>query len=118
MTAYAKIGIIGKSRSELLEELARIRAWGPDLPVLVNAGTQKEIPEPLEKIEEAVNGDLAAYIDEKFGSRRTTVKTGGNDDLYLVPDPDFYTEKGHFRKIRHKATNVTPKKKKRKKQRR
>jgi hypothetical protein len=118
MTAYAKIAIIGKSRSELLEEIARIRAWGPDIPVLVSAGTQKEILESLEKIEEVINGDLGTYIIENFGSRRTTVKTGGNDDLYLVPDPDFYTEKGHFRKVRHTPTNITPKKKKRKKQRR
>jgi len=112
MTAYAKIGIIGKSRSELLEELARIRAWGGDLPVLVSAGAEWEILETPDNLEEAINGDLAGYIEQKFTGRTMIIKAS-----YPVPYPE-YTEEGLFRKIRHKATNITPKKKKRKKQRR
>ena len=46
--------------------------------------------------------------------KRTVAKSDGSGNTYLVPDPDFYDEDGNFSKHRKKATNFTPKKKKRK----
>jgi hypothetical protein len=40
-------------------------------------------------------------------------KTDGQCNIILVEDPDQYVD-GLFHKIRHKATNLQPKKKKRK----
>jgi hypothetical protein len=47
----------------------------------------------------------------------TVMKTDGNGNEFEVPNPDLYTyeDTGHIRKLRHKPTNFTPKKKKRKK---
>ena len=46
---------------------------------------------------------------------RMIEKSDGNGNLFWVPDPDQYNEEGHFIKRRRKPTNITPKKKKRKK---
>ena len=43
------------------------------------------------------------------------LKTGGNDDLYLVDNPNMIFGSGKFKKVRKVITNFTPKKKKRKK---
>lgn len=42
-------------------------------------------------------------------------KTDGNGNSYMVPNPNYEDEDGNFKKFRRKATNVTPRKKKRKK---
>jgi len=48
-------------------------------------------------------------------SKGWTSKTTGNGTELIVRDPNFLTEDGYFKKHRKKITNVTPKKKKRKK---
>jgi hypothetical protein len=47
--------------------------------------------------------------------RGWTIKTDGNSNEIIVRDPLYYNEDGYKRKVRHKPTNITPKKKKRKK---
>jgi hypothetical protein len=47
--------------------------------------------------------------------KRKIEKTDGNGNTFLVDDPDCYNEDGFFVKPRFKPTNITPKKKKRKK---
>jgi len=44
----------------------------------------------------------------------TVIKSDGNGNTFEVPNPDFYNEFGQRIKVRGKATNFTPKKKKRK----
>jgi hypothetical protein len=45
-----------------------------------------------------------------------SVKTDGNSDFIIIRDPEYSDgEGGTKRKIRHVPTNITPKKKKRKK---
>lgn len=44
-----------------------------------------------------------------------TIKTNGLSQEIIVRDPDCYDDEGHYRKKRTKPTNITPKKKKRKK---
>lgn len=46
---------------------------------------------------------------------RQIYKTDGMGNSFLVDNPDGFDDNGRFKKIRHKPTNVTPKKKKRKK---
>lgn len=48
---------------------------------------------------------------------RTVQKTNGNGELIEVPNPDFdqFDNQGQRIKKRHKPTNFTPKKKRRKK---
>lgn len=46
---------------------------------------------------------------------RFITKTGGDCVEYEIPNPNLYDLEGNFHKIRFKPTNVTPKKKKRKK---
>ena len=47
--------------------------------------------------------------------KRQTEKTDGNGNVYLVDDPDWMDLDGNYKKLRRKPTNITPKKKKRKK---
>lgn len=117
MTDYARINLIGKSREELRAEIAKVREWGGNMPVYVSVGFRNDKVEDIDILEKAVNEDLAGYIEQNFGSKRTILKSGGNDDLFLVRALDVYTEEGRSRKIRHKATNITPKKKKRRNRR-
>lgn len=42
-------------------------------------------------------------------------KTDGNGNTHLVDDPEYLDDYGNIKKVRHKPTNVFPKKKKRKK---
>lgn len=50
--------------------------------------------------------------------RKQTEKTGGNGKVFLVDDPDYMNLDGDYRKKKNKPTNITLKKKKRKKTRR
>lgn len=120
MTDYARINLIGKSREELRAEIAKVREWGGNMPVYVSVGFRNDKVEDIDIIEKAVNEDLAGYVEQNFGSKRTVLKTGGNDDLFLITNPNLYYRDGgdiQFRKLRHKATNITPKKKKRRNRR-
>ena len=47
-------------------------------------------------------------------NNRKIYKVGGNQDEYLIDNPDFYDEDGNFRKYRNPMTHLKPKKKKRK----
>lgn len=112
MTDYGKIVIVGVSSSELRAKLAELIAWGGrDLPVWVSVGTKEKL-DSIDNLNLALDNNLAEYIDRNFGSKSMIVKSGGNDDLYLVPDYD-HIESDKFRKIRKKVTNYTPKKKRR-----
>lgn len=42
-------------------------------------------------------------------------KSDGNGNEFLVDDPKVFDSEGNRNKYRHKPTNITPKKKKRKK---
>lgn len=117
MSDYARIGIIGKSREDLLKDIDSIKAWGGEDQVVYVSIGKEEKTDSLENIENAIRNDLAGYILQNFRNKREILKSGGNDDLFLVPDPDYFTERGQFRKIRRVQTNFTPKKKKRKKRR-
>ena len=94
-------------------EVLKLKAWGGDMPVWVSAGSPKNILTPISEVEDAINGDLAGYIEKNFGSQKTILKSGGNDDLYLVPDYDILRSKNRRYKIRRNS-KFTPKKKKRK----
>lgn len=45
---------------------------------------------------------------------RLIEKTDSDSNIILVVDPDRYGDEGHYRKIRRRITNFTPKKKRRK----
>jgi hypothetical protein len=116
MTDYAKIGLIGKSSKTLLEEIESIRKWdnGANELIRVCIGESSYILDSIDNVETAIKGRLWEYIDNNFRIGNMILKSGGNDDLYLVPDPDKFNDEGKFHKVRHKPTNITPKKKKRK----
>ena len=52
---------------------------------------------------------------EWLKANRKTTKTDGDGNLMVVDDPKYLNDEGYFHKVRHKPTNFTPKKKKRKK---
>jgi len=113
---YATIGIIGKSTKSLLAEIESVRQWdgGHNYPIRVEVNGNT-ILDSIDDLETAVKGELHEYIEKNFGSKKTIVKSGGDDDLYLVQHPDYFNDEGKFHKVRHKPTNITPKKKKRRK---
>ena len=114
MTDYATIIIIGKSPETLREEIAKIKEWGPGLPVRVSAGTGIDKIEEISTLERVLErGQLPEYTEENFATKGKVLKYGGNQDLYLIPDPPSYDLEGKFKKIRRVPTNFTPKKKKR-----
>lgn len=47
-------------------------------------------------------------------TKKMIEKTDGNGNTFLIPNPDLFNENGHRIKQRN-PTNITPKKKKRKK---
>jgi hypothetical protein len=121
MSQSAEMILIGKSTESLLTEIERIKAWdnGHDYPIIVSAETGKSFSDSISNVENAIKNNLADYLIENFGNKRNLLKSGGNDDLFFVPNPDiFCREDNAFKKIRHKATNFTPSKKKRKKHKR
>jgi hypothetical protein len=116
MTDYARIIITGRSPETIREAIARAKEWGPGLPVYVSADTGFDKLEEIESIEQVLErGQLAEYIEENFRTKGKVLKYGGCHELYMVPDPDIFTLDGKFTKIRHRPTNITPKKKKRRK---
>lgn len=122
MSDYAKLTLIddsglGKPREELLKELSAIRAWqsGKDWKIKIYVKQQLQFDD-LQNVEDAVNGDLEAYIRSKFIIRpREIFKTGGRSELILMINPNLVGEDGKsYRKKRSGMTHLTPKKKKRK----
>jgi hypothetical protein len=113
MSDYGHICLTGSSRSTLQVEVLKLKAWGGDMPVWVSAGGAKNTLTPISEVEAAINGNLAEYIEKNFGSQKTILKSGGNDELYLVPDDSVLDTKNRRYKIRRNS-KFTPKKKKRK----
>lgn len=114
---YERIILIGKSSAQLLAEVESLRKWdnGHNYPIRVAIDDNRTIFDTIDNIENVVkNGLLWKYIETEFNPKNQVIKSGGNDDLYLVPDPDKFDENNVFRKYRHKPTNFTPKKKRRK----
>jgi hypothetical protein len=118
MSDNEKIMLIGKSAKTLLAELESIRKWdnGHNYPIRVCIDENRTIFDSIDNVENVIkNGLLWKYIETEFNPKNQIVKSGGNDDLFLVPDPDKFDDNNEFRKFRFKPTNFTPKKKKRKK---
>lgn len=113
MSDYGHICLTGVSRTTLRMEVLKLKAWGGDMPVWVSAGSTKRILALIDEVESAINGDLAEYIERNFGSRKTLLKSGGNDEFYLVSNYDVLDLKNKRYKIRRNS-KFTPKKKKRK----
>ncbi len=113
MTDYGHICLTGVSRTNLLVEVLKLKQWGGDMPVWVSAGPSKKILTSIGEIEDAVNGNLADYIEINFGNQNTLLKSGGNDEFYLVPNYDVLDLENRRHKIRRNS-KFTPKKKKRK----
>jgi hypothetical protein len=112
----AKICLIGKSIKSLLSEIESIRKWdnGHNEPIKVCVNDNGFIMDTIDNVENAIKNKLWEYIDRNFKTGNMVLKSGGDDDLYLVPDPERFNDEGKFHKVRHKPTNYTPKKKKRK----
>lgn len=117
MSESAKIILVGEPKANILDALAKIKMWdnAHDYPIIAVVNG-KEKYDSIENIEKAVNRDLASYIEKNFANKNLIVKSGGNDDLYLVANPSAQdiTPKKKFRKVRNPMTNFTPKKRKRK----
>lgn len=121
MTASARIILTGSSREDLLKEVATIRAWdkGSKHPIQAAINDHHYVYDSIDNVEAAIKTDLSTYINEKFPDRNKILKSGGNDDLYMVDHPDRYNDKVFKRKIRKPqpgqvGSKFSPKKKKRK----
>ena len=117
----AKIILIGQSKSNLLAEIESIKQWdnGHDYPIKAAISEDVYVLDSISNVEDAIENNLIEYLEKNFNKKnKMLLKSGHEDDLYLVPDYDQfnYEDKG-FHKIRHKPTNYTPPKKKRKKHR-
>lgn len=117
MSKSAELELTGKSRIQLIEELEAIKKWdnGHDHPINISLDGHIFTSDTIANVEEAVMTDLYSYVNENFDLGDMVIKTGGNDDIYIVPDPDKHNINGRHRKHRNKMTHLIPKKKKRKK---
>ena len=59
--------------------------------------------------------ELHDVSPEWLKTHRKTTKTDGDGNIMIVDDPKYFDDDGLFHKVRRKPTNITPKKKKRKK---
>lgn len=116
MSKSAEIQLIGHSTKDLIDKIERIKSWdnGHNYPIEVWVNGSFKM-DSIENVENAIKADLAGYINSNFPNPNTCLKTGGNDDLYLVPNPNLLFGSDKFKKSRKVVTNFTPKKKKRKK---
>ncbi len=114
MSEAAKLILVGTPHSEIVKELAKIKAWdaGANYPIIVDING-KQMYDSIQNVENALNVDLSAYIQSKV-SERLIVKSGSLDDLYVVDNPENQTDSGVYKKNRNKMTHLKPKKKKRK----
>lgn len=115
MTGFAKTVLVGQTRESILASLSEIEQWqnGDIQPIIISDDAGHDRMDSIENVRTAVKTDLAGYVQNNFGSSRTITKTGGKDEVFLVPNPDVIHH-GRFKKYRRKLTNLTPKKKKRK----
>jgi hypothetical protein len=118
MSQPARIKITGVSRKELLEELDKIEKWdnGHNYPVYVDIDDNESLfSDTISNIRNAINGNIYDYIFKNFKLKNKTLKSGGNDDIYLIPDPNSENIEGKrvkFRKIPNKLPKVKRKKNK------
>lgn len=117
MSDYASIKLTGHSNKELLETIEKIKQWSPNHPIKVclTDDVYDYTLYSIENVENAIKTDLVGYINGLNKDKSKCLKTGGNDDLYLVDNPDIIFGSGKFKKVKKIVTNLTPKKKKRKK---
>jgi len=117
MSDYASIKLTGYSNKELLDKIEKIKQWGANYPVKVclTDDIYNYTLDSIENIENAIKTDLVGYINGLNKDKSKCLKTGGNDDLYLVDNPDIIFGSEKFKKVRKVITNITQKKKKRKK---
>lgn len=118
MSDSAKIIIVGVSKESLLLEIEKIKLWynGNDWPIKVAVDHSEYGEYVMDKItivENAIKHNLSEYIEKNFPNPDLVIKSGGNNDLYLVDNPDKFNLEG--KRIKHrKPTNFTAPKKKRK----
>lgn len=126
MSDYATIVLMnedgtGVPTAKILEELDVIKKWdnGHNHPVRVKI-VHQEVYDMIENVENACKTDLSTYISLKYKVPKGKVfKSGGDSELWLVDDPDYYYGDGvGFKKKKKVVTNYTPPKKKRKKKNR
>jgi hypothetical protein len=112
MSEQAKIVIVGQPRAKLLAELAAIKKWdnGHNYPILVSVGN-KSIEDTIVNVEAAIKNDLSKYIIKNFCGLNEIIKTGGDNDVYIVPDN--IVEYGHRSSLHSRHSNYTAPKKKR-----
>lgn len=68
------------------------------------------------RVSKEISEDLQGYIEKNFGLPRNKIfKSNGRSELVLVDNPDYIGGDGNFRKHRRVITNISPKKMKRKK---
>jgi len=128
MSEAAKIILTGQSLEQLKKEILAIKTWdgGANYQILVEIGKYnpfeknnptygERILDSIENVEAAIHGDLAKYITKNFKMKNKVLKTGGNDDFWVVDDPDSHDADGRHIKRRNSLTNMTPKKKRKKK---
>lgn len=113
MSEYAKINLIGKSTLQLSLELQKIDTYygEKNYPVRVTIDDKTYIEDSIDNILQAVHGDLFLYIGKNFNLKGKLLKSGGNDDLYIVSERQL--SKHSSESI--KTGKYTHKKKKRKK---
>ncbi len=114
MSQQAEIVITGKSRKRILTELSDIKAWdnGHNYPIRVTIGVNQFIDDSIDNVIKATD-NLEEYIMSNFNLKRQVIKSGGDDDLYVIEDPDYSNNEGLFSKKR-KVLNKLPKKRRKK----
>ncbi len=114
MSDYAEITLTGNSRTQLLIQLDIIRKWdngnNQDIKVFAN-GSKSYIFDKIESVDKAIKEDLAGYLKKNFNLNRMDIKSGSNDDLWLIPIKTVPGQK----KIRNKVIQLHKKKRKKNK---
>lgn len=116
MSQAAEIILTGASTNSLLERIENIRKWdgGKNYEIMVQVEGVGFTYDTINNVEIAIKTDLVVYINKKFNIKDKIFKTDGNDDLYVVDDPNKINEDNNKVKRRNSLTNITPKKKKKK----
>jgi len=109
---------VGRASNLLIAEIAALKLISSDPQVRLAVRDQEKYFD-LNKVEEAVKGDVVSFIMENFDiPKHKTFKFGGNSEPIMIDNPDAFDENGFKKKVnarlRH-GSNFTPKKKKRKK---
>lgn len=110
------ITITGSSTEQLLNTLTNIKINDNHI-IKIFLDNTNYIFDTIDNVHNAINSNLYNYIHNNFKSiltkNKQIIKSGGNNDLYVVDDPDKINIK-YNKKIRNKMIHLIPKKKKRK----